>query len=152
MQLAHNTVVATLLKQIKSVPAFGRQHFYVERVDQSLVRPCFFINQILLSQEKQMLERYRRTYRMRIKWLPPLDDPYPDDSCRQVGETLLAALRYVRFDDRPVRPIEMEYEVVDQELRFSIELVIHAQWPPEEIPDMQTLTTNEHVKYDERSD
>jgi len=54
--------------QLKTAyPAMKR---YVEKQEEEIARPCFFIQQILLSQDKQMSRKYTRLYRIRIVWLP----------------------------------------------------------------------------------
>ena len=84
-------VVAAVLKQLKSqVPSVQKR--YREDQAQNVVRPCFFVKQMPLSNEKQMNNRYARNYRIRITYLPK-DLEKREVECRSMGEELLGVFK-----------------------------------------------------------
>lgn len=145
MILTNKAVLNAAVAQVKAMPGYEGQKVYTERQVQNLKRPCFFVQQIHTGQTKLMRSKYRRVYRIRVSWLPKLDDPTPVESCEATGDALLAAFRLLYLKDFPARPEGLEYEVVDQELRFSMEVPVRADWPEPDDPTMQHLTTNEHA-------
>lgn len=126
--------------------AFPATERYIEYQDQKLTRPCFLVEQILMTQEKHMNTRYRRNYRFRITWLPTLDEPFPKEACLDMGENLLGALRLLPLAETVVRPSDMSFEIVNGELQFTIDYTINALWNSAEEPSMKHLENAETIK------
>lgn len=153
MILTNKAVLRAAVAQVKAMPGYEGQKVYTERQVQNLTRPCFFVQQIHTGQTKLMRSKYRRVYRIRITWLPKRDDPTPIASCEATGDALLAEFRLLHLDDFPARPEDVEYEVVEQELRFTMEVPVRADWPEPDEPDIQHLKINEHIRLkNERSE
>ena len=147
MQLSGSTLTDSVILQIKGFSGFTGQKVYNERQVQNLVRPCFFVQQINLSQQRELGVRYRRDYRISITWLPKQDDPTPRKSCREVGELLLGVFRYLHLPENQLEHVkEPEYEIVDNELRFRMDVTIFAEWVDDVQPTMQTFDTNVNYK------
>lgn len=129
MEMTYNVLLSSLIAQLRKSKQFPEQKMYVEAQPQALVRPCFFVEQVSLTQDKQMFNRYRRVYTLRLTWLPALKSRTQDADCRATGEQLLNVLRLIQLPDLPVRPTDMEYTVVtgtaSKELQFSMQVVVH---------------------------
>ena len=145
MQITGETVTGAVVRVL--VANFKNSKVYKEDQVQKLVRPCFFVKQITLQQEKQMNRRDRRTYRIRIQALPPSGEASPEVFCRDVGEALLGLFRLLPLSEtESVFGRNMEYEVVNGELIFTVEYSIWVELPPAESILMNTLDTNETLK------
>lgn len=127
--MTYQVLLASLVAQLRKSNLFPKQKMYIEAQKQGLQRPSFFVEQVHLAQQKQMFDRYRRTYTLLLTWLPELSSQTQDADCRQVGEQLLDLLRLIDMPDRPVRPTDMEFEVATgkatKELHLSMQVVIH---------------------------
>ena len=135
-------VVGAIISQLKEPKNYPDTKVYRERQTQNTVRPSFFVSQLQLSQEKRMDKRYTRMYRIKISWLPPKGEELPRVACEEVGNRLLGIFRLVSVPGRPVRPSFMEYEVIDDELRFTMDIPIFAEWQDDPVPDMLIKEVN----------
>lgn len=144
MAIAGDTITNAVITQLKN--AFPTSKRYKERQESNVVRPCFFVQQLLLTQEKRMSQKYTRLYRIKITWLPLLNSATPRDDCDKMGEALLGAFRYLSLPWKNVVGRNAEFETVDNELQFTVEFTIFAQWQEDPGPDMQTLDVETGVK------
>lgn len=150
MEIQGSSFIQAIVAQLRSSPTYSAQHIYTERQTQGLQRPCFFIEELPLSQEQQLQNRYRREYRWKISWLPPLASTSQVLSCLSVAEDLRELFALFSVADSKVRPTFMESEIVDggnsKELRFTIDAVVHVVLPKPDASKMQVLHQTEHIK------
>lgn len=148
MEIIETLSGTLLIESITGVlkTTFPAHERYIEYQDQALSRPCFLVEQILMSQEKHMNTRYRRNYRFRITWLPTLDEPFPKEACLDMGENLLGVLRLLPLAETVIRPSDMSLEVVNGELQFTIDYSINALWSSTEEPSMKHLEESGTIK------
>lgn len=147
MPITGELVVSSILQQLRDqVPEVAKR--YREDQDQNIVRPCFFVKEIMQTQDKLMGERYSRNCRIRITYLPELDDTRRDQACRAMGETLRGVFRILTLADGSGKVFgrNLEAEVTGGELLFTVDLPIHVVWPEDPLPKMQTLDPNVGVK------
>jgi hypothetical protein len=112
---------------------------YEEGQGQKFERPCFIVSQTLVTNEKRFGTRYARTYTMDIKWCPPLDSGSPISDCKAIGEQLLWVFRQVETQPLPTWTENVQYQIVDQELDFTFNALVHTRAPQDDIPLMNTL-------------
>ena len=137
--------ISSITLQLKSgVPEVTKR--YKESQNQDIVRPCFLVKEITSGQDKLMFNRYRRNPRIRITYLPK-DSSSVEEDCRAMGERLYEVFRILTLPNgRSIFGREMSYEIVDNELRFTVEFPVQVVWAEEEQPKMETLIPNENVK------
>jgi hypothetical protein len=84
--------------------------------------------------------KYRQRYRLRITWLPPVKSEFPRAACEETGFELLGLFRLIDLPDLKARPSLTEYEVIENELKFTLETTIYTEWLGEPDPKMVYLT------------
>ena len=144
MAITGGYVTDAVVTQLKS--AFPTHKRYKERQESNVVRPCFFVQQLLLDQTKRMSQKYERLYRIKITWLPTLDSATPRADCDAMGESLMGVFRWLTLPWKNVVGRNAEFETVDNELQFTVEFTIFAQWQEDPVPDMQTLDVETGIK------
>lgn len=146
MKIDGEYVVSSVLKQLKSQVSSVQKRYREDQV-QNIVRPCFFVKQLLLGSDKLMNDRYFRNYRIRITYLPK-DLANPEVECRSMGEELLGVFRILSLEDGSAKVFgrNAEFEVVDGELLFTVEFPMHVQWERNPQPQMQNLDSDIEYK------
>lgn len=156
MTVSGNTFVSAIVAQLRKVASFSGYKIYTEAQIQGVVRPCFFIEEYLVTQEQQLAENYRRSYRWQLTWLPALDSNRPLAECRETAELLRGSFNLFPVEDSYVRPTHLESEIVEgkvtRELVFTIDADIFVEVKPEEHEKMQVLHQSEFIKDTERGD
>lgn len=136
-----NDIVSAITLQLKAdVVEVPRR--YKESQNQNIVRPCFFVKEIAHPMDKLLGNRYKRNPRYRITYLPLQTSSSIEEECRSMGEKLLESFRTLRFPDGKLFGREMSYEIVNNELLFTVEFPYQAFWREEEHPKMQGLEFN----------
>ena len=128
VEIASETVVSAVLKHLqKKFPAAKR---YRDEQNQNTVKPCFFVEQLSLPDEKQMNNRSRRNYRIKITYLSDGTEASVSKHLRFVGDKLLETFRLLPLGDTgSVFGREGQYEIVNGELIFTIEYPMHLILP-----------------------
>jgi len=143
MPVTGELVVSSVLQQLRDqVPDVKKR--YREDQDQNIVRPCFFVKEIVQTQDKLMGDRYSRNCRIRITYLPSRGDTNRDQACRAMGETLRGVFRILTLADGAGKVFgrNLEAEVTNGELLFTVDIPLHVVWQSELLPKMQSLDPN----------
>ena len=118
------TVVSAVLKQLQSIDPKAKR--YRGAQVQNITRPCYFVEQIGLGFEKQMNTRVKRNPRIKITHLGKEDISELDKYLRSVGENLLQSFQKLCLSDTElVFGRNLEYEIVNGELIFTVEYPMH---------------------------
>lgn len=147
--MSGNEIVSAISLQLKEdIPEVPRR--YKESQNQNIVRPCFFIKEIANPVAKQMFKRFQRNPRYRITFLPLEDSSSIEADCRAIGEKLLESFYILRLP-KGLKAFgrEMEYEIVNNELLFTMEVpmsVILSTPSEPEAPKVQKVTVIKNVK------
>jgi len=127
---------------------------YKEQIVQGFKKPCFFIWVMDVSQEKIMRNVYTRDYQMNIRYHPEEKDTKTYETLSDIGNKLLYELRTIdvpiflgRYgtdgepieDKKPVRGIQMSFEIKEGVLQFYVTYSIKAKQVVDEIPVMKSL-------------
>jgi len=127
---------------------------YKEKIVQGMKKPCFFIWVMDVSQEKLMRNNYTRDYQMNIRYHPEDKDTKTYETLSAIGNKLLDKLTLIEVpifigrydsggnpieDKKPVRGMQMSYEITEDVLQFYVTYSIKAKQVIDEIPDMGTL-------------
>lgn len=145
MLVESETFVSAVLRQLKK--AYPAANLYRDEQNQNTKRPCFFVNQLRLGSEKQMFDRVRRNPRIRITYLCLADEPSPSKHLRSIGDSLLTIFQRLELSSSDsVIGRDLEYEVVDGELIFTVEFPIHLIPVEDPLPKIQILESHVDLK------
>jgi len=129
-------------------------NIYKEKIVQGMKKPCFFIWVMDVSQEKIMRNVYTRDYQMNIRYHPEEKDNKTYETLSDIGNKLLDKLTTIdvpiflgRYDGKgnpiedkkPVRGIQMSFEIKEDVLQCYVTYSIKAKQMVEEVPEMETL-------------
>lgn len=101
--------------------AFGdRYEIYSEIIKQDMREPCFFISLFHPSIRGYPGQRYKRENRFMIQYFP--ESEYETNTeCIRAAEIMLWCLEQVRIGDVLVRGSNMNYEIADGILNFTVD-------------------------------
>lgn len=144
-EINSESVVSAVLKTLQK--RFPQAKRYRDAKDQNIIRPCFFVEQLYLSGDKQLGDRERRNPRIKITYLSGQTEDSLSKHLRSVGDKLLEALKRLILNDKDsVFGRNAEYEIVADELIFTIEYPMHITVPTTPQPQQQTIQPNIDVK------
>lgn len=133
--------IAKILNENFQVEVYGEQEV------QNISRPCFFIRQLPVSQAKRMFNRYLRTYRIILTWIPLQESPFPLAECHNTAEILYQLFSIFQLDENNwIRPSQMQSEVGGGELRFTMDLDLNVIQMQDPNPDMKDLDLESAIK------
>ena len=127
---------------------------YKEKIVQGMKKPCFFVWVMDVSQEKIMRNVYTRDYQMNIRYHPEEKDTKTYEILSDIGNKLLGILTTIdvpiflgRYgtdgepieDKKPVRGIQMSFEIKEDVLQFYVTYNIKAKQVVDEVPEMESL-------------
>lgn len=112
---------------------------YKEKIVQGLVKPCFFIWTMDISQEKLMRNNYERTYQMNIRFHPPDDDPTPYQTLQEIGNRLTESLSVIYPTDFPVFGKQMSFQIIENVLQFYVSYTLKLHTITPTLPVMEDL-------------
>ena len=127
---------------------------YKEKIVQGMKKPCFFIWVMDVSQEKLMRNNYTRDYQMNIRYHPEEKDSKTYETLSDIGNKLLDKLTLIdvpiflgRYDSdgepiedkKPVRGIQMSFEIKEDVLQFYVTYNIKAKQWIDKVPEMESL-------------
>ncbi len=133
---------------------------YKEKMVENMVKPCFFIWTMDVSQEKELRNNYTRAYQMNIRYHPVDKDGRCYENLCEKGNELLDYLSQISLpiivgydandnaivDDKPIYGTQMSFTITDDVLQVYVTYSIRAkQQLPKDIP-MQTLKIEENEK------
>jgi len=145
MEVGSEFIVEPVLKQLQKYHPQVRR--YREEQNQNTKRPCFFVDQMPLGSERQMLGRARREYRIRITYLCEQTLAEPKKHLREMGTSLLEEFQFLELGSgHSVFGRNLEFEIVDGELLFTAEFPVHLIPKETPQPQMHNLGTNTGLK------
>ncbi|WP_438448187.1 phage tail terminator family protein [Gorillibacterium sp. sgz5001074] len=118
---------------------------YVEQVEPSFTRPCWFVLEQSGSQAKELGNRYKRTALFEIQFFPALDSLVPRTQCNGVADQLYGALEVTEWEGRMYRGSGLRHEVMDGVLHFFITYQI--PFLAEKPPGMKMQSLNQEVQH-----
>lgn len=143
-QFNSETIVSTVLKVLQK--KFTTAKRYRDFQNQNIVRPCFFVELLTVADEKQMNNRARRNPRIKITYLGKQAEEQLSKHLRSVGDSLLESLQFLRFGETGVFGREAEYEIVADELIFTINYPVHLVLDEATQPTQSNLDLNTDIK------
>lgn len=98
---------------------FGSDYeIYTEKVEQGLKEPCFLIRCLNPTKNKHLGQVYKRTNQFSVQYIPSTMDV--NEECHSVLERLFECLEDVILSDKPVHGTELNGEIQDDILTFTV--------------------------------
>ena len=117
---------------------------YTESIEQGLEEPCFFISALNPSKNRFLGEKFKRNTFFMIQYFPSTSDV--NYECQNIAEKLFDCLEVIGVAEDKIRGTELEYEVVDEVLNFSVAYnLFEVKIVPEE-DEMENLKLKKEVK------
>ena len=113
-----NLILNAVTKRLGTT--FGSSnHYYVEDVEQGLIKPCFTVDMLIPLQRSKSAVLYDRTMPLVIHWFGDSKDDIKKD-CYEMGERVVECLEYLPFKGTILRGEDISWEIVDNVLRVFI--------------------------------
>ena len=98
---------------------FGSDYeIYTEKVEQGLTEPCFKIRCLNPTKNLFLGRCYKRTNQFAIQYIPSTVDAV--EECHSVLERLFVCLENVILSDKPIHGKELNGEITDGILTFTV--------------------------------
>lgn len=113
-----NSILNAVTTQLGTT--FGNSHrYYIENVEQGLIKPCFHVKLLLPQQRSKSPVLYDRTMPMVIHWFGDSEKDLNKD-CYDMAEQIVACLEYLPFGDTTLRGEDISWQIVDDVLQVFI--------------------------------
>lgn len=113
-----NSVLTAVTKQLGKT--FGTTyHYYVENVEQGLMKPCFTVDVLIPLQRSKSKVLYDRTMPLVIHYFSDSENNVKND-CYAMSEQLVECLEYLPFKNTILRGEDISWQLVDDVLQVFI--------------------------------
>lgn len=94
-------------------------HYYVENVEQGLVKPCFTLDVISPTMRSKSQNLYNRTMPLVVHYFSDSKTNLKSD-CYSMAERVLEYLEYVPFENSILRGEDISWQITDDVLQIFI--------------------------------
>lgn len=113
-----NSILNAVTKQLGTT--FGDSyHYYVEDVEQDLIKPCFTADLLIPLQRSRSPVLYDRTMPLVIHYFSDRKTNKKKD-CYSIAEQVVECLEYLPFEDTLLRGEDISWEIVEDVLQIFI--------------------------------
>lgn len=113
-----NSILTAVTKQLGKT--FGTSYrYYVEDVEQGLLKPCFTVDTLLPLQRSRSKILYDRTMPLVIHYFSDSKNNLKND-CYSMSEQIVECLEYLPFKDTLLRGEDISYQIIDDVLQVFI--------------------------------
>lgn len=135
-----NSLLNAVTTQLGST--FGNSyHYYVENVEQGLIKPCFTVDALLPLQRSKSPILYDRTIPIVVHYFSDSTTNIKFD-CYEMSEDIIECLEYLPFDTTLLRGEDISWQVVDNVLQIFVTYEFTTQKVIEVEPTPETLESN----------
>ena len=120
---------------------------YINTPMQDMEKPCFFIQQITTSNDKQLRKIANRRYFMDIRVHPAENNDTIRTWLYDIGDRLFTVLNYITISGQRVYGRNMRFEITDNVLHFFVDYSFRVTQLEDEGIKMRTLETDEYINY-----
>lgn len=97
------------------------EDIYKEEVPQGMSTPSFFIYLINTEQDKLLNNRYKRLFKVAIKYFTDKKDEINQDMY-SVADKLTEILEQMEYDNKIIKGRNMDYKIIDDVLHFYFDV------------------------------
>lgn len=121
---------------------FGSDYeIYTEKVEQGLEEPCFLVRCLNPTKNRHLGLLYKRTNQFSVQYIPSTAEA--NDECASVLERLFECLENVIVSGRPIHGMELQGEITDGILNFTVNydgFVLKEETEQTSMNDLEVLT------------
>ena len=138
-----NSILTAVTKRLGTT--FGTSYkYYVENVEQGLVKPCFTVDMLVPLQRSRSPILYDRTMPLVIHYFSGSEKDKKKD-CYSMAEQIVECLEYLPFENTLLRGEDISWQIVDDVLQVFVTYEFMTKRVEIEEDVMETLT--EQVSY-----
>ena len=135
-----NLILNAVTKQLGTT--FGKSyHYYVENVEQGLVKPCFTADVLIPLQRSKSPLLYDRTMPIVVHYFSDSKTNTKND-CYSVAERVVECLEYLPFKDGLIRGEDISWQMTDDVLQVFVTYKFTTIKDSETETMLATLETN----------
>ncbi len=136
-----NSILNAVTKQLGTT--FGDSyHYYVENVEQGLVKPCFTADVLIPLQRSRSPVLYDRTMPLVIHYFSD-SKTNKKKECYSIAEQAVECLEYLPFEDTLLRGEDISWQIVEDVLQIFVTYkFITKKASDAEIDSMESLVRN----------
>ena len=97
----------------------NKYHYYVENVEQGIVKPCFTIDMVNPMERSKGPRLYERTMPLVVHYFSDNKSNLKHD-CYSTAERVLEYLEYVPFNNSVIRGEDIDWQIIDDVLQIFI--------------------------------
>lgn len=113
-----NSILNAVTKQLGTT--FGDSyHYYVENVEQGLIKPCFTADVLIPLQRSRSPVLYDRTFPLVIHYFSD-SKTNKKKECYSIAEQAVECLEYLPFEDTLLRGEDISWEIVEDVLQIFV--------------------------------
>lgn len=113
-------------------------HYYVENVEQDLMKPCFTVDMIQPMQRSRSPILYDRTMPIVVHYFT--DNPLElKEDCYEMAEKTVECLEYLPFNGKIIRAENISWHIVEGVLQIFMTYKFKTMKVVESAPDMEIL-------------
>ncbi len=115
-----NQIIDALIKALRTKFEEDKYRIYTDNVEQDLVKPCFFIFNIELEQERKLNDRHEQIHSFTIDYMPESISE-PNVECNDIIPDLLECLEYIELNDGLLQTFNIKCKTIDGVLHCFFE-------------------------------
>ena len=133
-----NSILTAVTKQLGKT--FGTSYrYYVENVEQGLMKPCFTVDVLLPLQRSRSSVLYDRTMPLIIHYFSDSETKLKNNNY-SMGEQIVECLEYLPFLDTLIRGEDISWQIVDDVLQVFITYRFTTKKVVDEEDGMESIT------------
>jgi hypothetical protein len=135
-----NLILNAVTKQLGTT--FGNGYrYYVENVEQGLIKPGFTVKLLAPSQRSKSPILYERTMPLLVLYYSDSENDINND-CYSMGEQVVECLEYLPFEGGLIRGKDISLQIVDNVLQVFVTYQFTTKKVTEAEDAIETLETN----------
>ena len=135
-----NLILNAVTKQLGT--RFGDSyHYYVEDVEQGLIKPCFTADVLIPLQRSRSAVLYDRTMPLVIHFFTD-SKTNKKKECYSIAEQAVECLEYLPFENTLLRGEDISWEIVEGVLQIFVTYKFITKKVTAELDTMETLIEN----------
>lgn len=132
-----NTLLNAVTKQLGTT--FGTDYkYYVENVEQGLMKPCFTIDMLIPLERSKSPVLYDRTMPIVVHYFSDSKTNLKQD-CYNMAERVLECLEYLPYQNTMLRGEDLSWQIVDDVLQIFITYKFTTVISQETIDNMEEI-------------
>lgn len=132
-----NSLLNAVTKQLGTT--FGTDYkYYVENVEQGLVKPCFTIDMLIPLERSRSPILYDRTMPLVVHYFSDSKTNLKQD-CYNMAERVLECLEYLPYQNTMIRGEDISWQIVDEVLQIFITYNFISVMSQETVDNMEEI-------------